>query len=775
MTSASLSVLDPTLIDGIRDRLADDFARRIFDAIPDISDCVEFEAEACEPGKEKQGFERASQLLYARRRDLEVQIAAAIRRIFDEKLYRLLDGASRTARLSLDNITLLADERLDEEIAINHCGRRLKEQCEYELWGLTRRIATVTGIKHPADSQNPVFTQTFAQALMEAVGSFETNAGVRLVVFKTFGPALLDIVSAVYKAANAALEARGIEIESGEYYGRPVLTAERPTGPSPTQQEIALGAARANLELTTTLEQILARSGTSLSIYVEPKVSPQSAPTQDERLATTLQLPAVRLDEAAESDRKVDLSDLETNDDGESANTAGPRTLHGARRALHEKLTRDEQVISDIVTVMFDRLLADPRLPPPLRPSVARLQFPILELALRDRSLLTQVHHPVRKLLDLIAEFGLTLGLAGADDDSTVRSVENIIDGLVQIRNDEPHAFKLAFDQLDNLFYHHEEATLQSDKGLRLMERKEAAEFARTEADREIAVRLQNLTLPAAIIDFVVTTWRDVLVHDFLYGGPQGRPWKLGLLTLDDIIKSLRPSTDETARRRLVNTLPSFIEILLIAPNAPDGLGATDAPEAADKLQTGKDKDIVVANFFEELHRAHELALAGKWAEIGGTRFVPSAAALVSSHSLASPSALIASMGLACGDWIETRDTNGTRRWRLNWITSIFGTCVFKHYETNTMRNMSSEELRTRLLSAEVHRVRGLGLTDELINGAFETVSRKARRDEAMLAKSLPSATNRMASATGVSHRWAPSATASPPPAQGPAKSSSIL
>ena len=32
MTFASLSVLDPTLIDGIRDQIADEFARRIFDA-----------------------------------------------------------------------------------------------------------------------------------------------------------------------------------------------------------------------------------------------------------------------------------------------------------------------------------------------------------------------------------------------------------------------------------------------------------------------------------------------------------------------------------------------------------------------------------------------------------------------------------------------------------------------------------------------------------------------------------------------------------------------
>ena len=267
MTSASLSVFDPSLIDGTRDQLAENFAQRIFDAIPDISDCIEFEAEACDNSAGKQRFKRASQLLYSRRRDLQAQTAAAVRRIFDEKLFRLLDGASRTARLSLDGMTLLADERLDEEIAVNHCSRRLKEQCEYELWGLTQRIVVLTGMKHPADSQNPVLPQMFAQALMEGIGSLESDAGVRLVVFKTFGPVLLEIVPAVYAGANNSLKARGIDVESGEYFGRPILTPEHQSAQLPTPQEIALGAAKVNLELTSALRQILTSSSSSLPIH----------------------------------------------------------------------------------------------------------------------------------------------------------------------------------------------------------------------------------------------------------------------------------------------------------------------------------------------------------------------------------------------------------------------------------------------------------------------------------------------------------------------------
>ena len=113
MMSASLSVLDPALIDGFRSKLAEDFAQRIFDIIPEISECIEFEAEACTNGAGKKRFQRAAQLLYSRRRDLQSQTAAIVCRIFDERLFRLVDGVAPSGRLSLDSMSLLADDRLE--------------------------------------------------------------------------------------------------------------------------------------------------------------------------------------------------------------------------------------------------------------------------------------------------------------------------------------------------------------------------------------------------------------------------------------------------------------------------------------------------------------------------------------------------------------------------------------------------------------------------------------------------------------------------------------
>ncbi len=46
MTSISLSTLDPNLIDWVRNQLTQDFATRVFDAVVDVHECMDLEAQA---------------------------------------------------------------------------------------------------------------------------------------------------------------------------------------------------------------------------------------------------------------------------------------------------------------------------------------------------------------------------------------------------------------------------------------------------------------------------------------------------------------------------------------------------------------------------------------------------------------------------------------------------------------------------------------------------------------------------------------------------------
>ena len=311
-----------------------------------------------------------------------------------------------------------------------------------------------------------------------------------------------------------------VDVDVASYYGAPVSRSGRAASAQPTAQELALGTASSNQALIASLEKLIViSSGSNPAVQATAGIAPG----------------------------------------------ARSRSIHAARHSLHDRLHADEQVVTDIVAAVFDRLFVEPRIVSQLQPVIRRLQLPVLELALKDRALLTQVQHPVRKLIDLMAEFGLTLEL-NAGDESAIHSVISIVDGLLHIHDDEPRAFELAFDRLDDLFYHHEEAALQRNESVRELERSEAREYAGHLADREIAVRLQNRMLPSAVTGFIDTIWRDVLVNGHVKNSRKVDEWKPGLKALDDLLRSLSPATPQPERARLAAELPTRLAMLQIEP-----------------------------------------------------------------------------------------------------------------------------------------------------------------------------------------------------------------
>jgi hypothetical protein len=67
MPTPFLSMIDPTLLSGVRDHLAATFAARIGDAIDEVSGFIEFESELIADAAERRALESAGRLQHANR------------------------------------------------------------------------------------------------------------------------------------------------------------------------------------------------------------------------------------------------------------------------------------------------------------------------------------------------------------------------------------------------------------------------------------------------------------------------------------------------------------------------------------------------------------------------------------------------------------------------------------------------------------------------------------------------------------------------------------
>jgi hypothetical protein len=62
-----------------------------------------------------------------------------------------------------------------------------------------------------------------------------------------------------------------------------------------------------------------------------------------------------------------------------------------------------DHMVIDVVGSLFDQILSDTRVPPQMARQIARLQLPVLRVALNDSSFFSSRRHPVRRFVNRIA------------------------------------------------------------------------------------------------------------------------------------------------------------------------------------------------------------------------------------------------------------------------------------------------------------------------------------------------------------------------------------
>jgi hypothetical protein len=765
------TLVDPTLVAAVRDTLADLFSSEAAVAVPAVCQNLDEQASASTDRDEQKLLREAAGLLREDNASLAKRLAQEVRERFDAKLRPAEDKFSKTAIFSIDSMTLVDDFQMEEEIALGHCTKRLKEQSDHELFALTQRLYALTGREETAEDKSPVFPRIFGRSLLESLSAAGCSPQTKLRIFKAFQPSLLDIVPKTYAKTNQMLIDRGVIIEIKNRYGKPVIKQSRPaaqpmpqgmtqgmtqaTGPMvpvPMAAGMVMPAAAPATFATSSVESgdmlgILQRlfaasampplSGPAIAVQPLAPPPPASPAGVAQTGTVTVQirpelLEALRRLEAqlpaAASDAAGALGPVEDSSHNQGSlfpvidDAPLTNIVRNAKRELMETLSPADGVIMDIVAAMFDRLFNDPRLPDALKALLGRLQIPVLKLAMQDQSMFSNSIHPVRGLIDCIAEFGIAQPDLLSGDPACQQSIADIFESVIREHPANPLAFEQAFERLTALVAHHEDAATEHDDLILGLQEGESIDAANATAAAAIAKRLANAGYPAGLTTFIGTCWKDVLARAWREGGMEGKAWQRELGTLDDLLWSVAPSRSREDRDRLMNLLPSLLTRL------DEGIAQVDH-DAAHK-----------ETFFDELCNLHMRIMRGQDAAGSAKEHGPD-----SDHSapqeqapapfsdaettVVSPVASLSREGLYRGCWVEFVEADGTkRRCRLNWLSAISGACVFKDYEKNTSFAIDCDDLKSRLLAKTVLLVEGCGLARATIEEAIKDVAREIEK-----------------------------------------------
>ena len=429
-----------------------------------------------------------------------------------------------------------------------------------------------------------------------------------------------------------------------------------------------------------------------------------------------------------------------------------PDVIRTCRDRLAAYTGAADRMKIDIVATLFDHVLADDRLPTEIRNTLARLQLPVLRMALADGSFFLSRTHPTRRLLDRLAQASIPPTAECKTDSDSARSyrdeLDRVVHAVIHGSSEDADVHARLLDEFERRLV---EIAATSTPAPALVTDEEDRDVLVIKATIQISQLLAGLDVDRAIRFFLLDVWSRVLAEIVCASPERSRGAMLARAKrlCVDLAWSAAPKTTSGERARLAGLLPTMIEalrdglamidypqaeqdrffaewahMLYVAVKRPQGAGGFNRPfrlagNDAHDVPEGLDMDdfarrLREGSFGPEMPHAAATgdpasasegtkARAGLRTADDATPSMLSAAAREAADATpATPPPAIAE--LRKGEWFELRESRGFVKVRLSWISPLKSFYLFIGADSALTRSFDPGTLGELLARGELRR-----------------------------------------------------------------------
>lgn len=331
---------------------------------------------------------------------------------------------------------------------------------------------------------------------------------------------------------------------------------------------------------------------------------------------------------------------------------AGPLQQHGSPV---------DHLLVDLVSVVFDYIFRDRRLPDTVKQVLGRMQIVAVKAALVDRSFFARRQHPMRRLIDQIVDLGVAPDTDVGVGSNLLTMMSRIADRLLSDYDRDASLFEKASQDLAQAAAHEQQRLADSvAPHTEALLKVEARAVSEADAKALIEQRLLGCEAP----DFIGSMLRQWWVRHLALcrRGEGDETWDDAVATVDGLLWTIGPKIPADVSR-LVTMLPPLVGKL---QKALDGVGmpADERKRFCQGLLNhhaavlDKARDASTLQAIERSAAPLQLDDDGlpKWR---GAAFAPPAA--VAAEPLVD--------GMGRGALVDLRDERGLIRYRVVWVS----------------------------------------------------------------------------------------------------------
>jgi len=607
-----------------------------------------------------------------------------------------------------DGLTLLNNSELEEDLAVLSVIAQGEKRHHNVLEQLSALWASLTGRQAVANADNPIGPDFLANQFRLALAIWPVDQVVSPVIYDVFYEHVIACLGELYQKLTDDLRNAGVQPVYRTSQTRPKSTANprvEQNSSAPTEREApvkqsAPAAPAAPLQdygqnadipeasifgLVTLVRHLLDSQRQALGLSAAEHVPGERlAPMRPDALLSLLSRLQQQFANGSDCNLQAAL------DSNAKFKHAFDYKLGQIAKQQHQQVHVLDKHIIDVVLMLFDFVLEDPAMPAPMKVIIARLQIPVLQVAICDRVFLSDRSHPVRSLLNNLSRAAFRWA---DDNDYTSSSLYGMIEQSVNriVASQDQDAALYAEVNQDFMDYQRREeraAKIAEERLSEVTRGQEQLAICRERVSVELD-RLMRDQIPEAVYRILNEGWRDVLTLTLLREGENHSSWIRMVKVAERLIDSVIPRTQEWERQKIMRDIP------LLLADLREGLFSI----SYDAAKT--------ASLFKQLQLCHITVLRGSSPRMRSVFRDNKREQLFADTGFSDDSSMTMAESLETGQWLSWLQQDGKEmRAKLSWRSEIADLLLFVDCQGKKVIEMSGEDLSNLFGAAEARIIR---------------------------------------------------------------------
>ena len=248
---------------------------------------------------------------------------------------------------------------------------------------------------------------------------------------------------------------------------------------------------------------------------------------------------------------------------------AGPAHVQQASSALRQRTSTLKQATSsstekatiEIVALMFQSILAEDRIPPAIRVWFARLQMPVLRVAIAEPEFFDSLEHPARRLIDRMGScvLGFDVAVSGGAMETEIKRVVQVIE---QYPETGRRVFQLVYDEFQKFLSRFLSERGSAARVVSVAQQIEQKETMTIQYTIEMRSMLNDMPVRDDIREFLFKVWAEVLAIAAMRNGPQHQQTINLKRAAADLVWAASAKPNRVDRTKVIADLPKLLQWL---------------------------------------------------------------------------------------------------------------------------------------------------------------------------------------------------------------------